>query len=247
MRRSGALLQPACAPPGSGARLETCRSPPTRPPWGLGPCAALLVRWGGIYQAGETIWRPPRCRVGPGTAQVPLLLPPQGGCLIPQAAPNQPLTICQSLPSPHAADRTAGQAPAPDAAQGAEPPPLAGPTGCCTAAQAGQLTASLQRRLPPADIIALDHGYLVVHRRPQQQGSAAQRTQPSAAAPAVAPAAAPALPLGLSAQWAARYQAQLRHLRRLVYLRLLLHRRVAESRFCAVVAASAACRPTVAW
>lgn len=124
--------------------------------------------------------------------------------------------------------------PAEAASRGGGAQPASAGLGPLSAAWVQRLQAALGRRLPPADVLQLDQGYLVVRRRPPgHHGTAASlraSAQPAAAPPAWDAAAEQ------------RYQRQLRHLRLLAALRLTLHRRRLgagghpEHRFAAAVA-----------
>ena len=130
--------------------------------------------------------------------------------------PPAPIT-----PPAAAAARNGGQQAAPAPAAGSE-------VRARSAAWMQRLQAALDRRLPPADIVQLDQGYLVVRRR-----SPRQRDAPLAAGGAA----------GWDAAQEARFQHALRHLRLLAALRLVLSKRQGqqlvhrEQRFAAAVAA----------
>lgn len=108
---------------------------------------------------------------------------------------------------------------------------LTPPQGCEAALveRLVRLQAALARRLPPAAIVPLDGGYLVVRRRGSAGGGASATTAEA--------------PYAWSEAREHRYQAQLRSLCALARLRLALplcpdaH---PEQRFCAVAAGAAA-------
>lgn len=124
--------------------------------------------------------------------------------------------------------------PAEAASRGGGAQPASVGLGPRSAAWVQRLQAALDRRLPPADVLQLDQGYLVVRRRPPGHHRTAALLRASAGLAAAPPA--------WDAAAEQRYQRQLRHLRLLAALRLTLHtRRLGagghpEHRFAAAVA-----------
>lgn len=120
------------------------------------------------------------------------------------------------------------------------------------AAQAYQTSLQLQAamaRLPPADVLQLDSGYLVIRRRHGRHDTAASRREggaPYGPRPAESTAAsAAAQPVDWGAAREQRYRRQLQHLRLLAAWRLQLQEGAAEQRFATAVLAAAALQRVV--